>query len=155
MRRSAGDYNPSTMLNHATAPGGNETVLLVEPEPETRTLAVFMLGRLGYRVLEARNAFDAIKVYDEYGAPIDLLLTEAVMSRINGHDLADMLCRRNPELKLLFLADSDYERLARRAAARKRLRFLCRPFTMGDLAAKVREALDATGGRVLTAGARG
>lgn len=137
-----------------SAPRGTETVLLVEPEPETRTLAAFMLGKQGYRVLEAHNAMEALKIYDEYDGAIDILLAEALMSRVNGHELAGLLRKRNPALRLLFLADSDYVRLTSRVAALKGLRFLPRPFTMGILASRIREVLDAPapGLHPLTAG---
>ncbi len=124
------------------APGGAETILLVEPEPETRKLALFMLSKLGYTVIEARNAEDALKAWEEQGFGISLLVTEAPMSRINGHELAQMLTRQNPALRVLYLSDADYERLARRAAGEKGLMFLQRPFTMQSLSGKVRQALD-------------
>jgi two-component system, cell cycle sensor histidine kinase and response regulator CckA len=123
-------------------PRGTETILMVQPDPETRALAVFMLSRLGYRVLEARNAMEAVKVYAEWPEEIDLLFTETLMSRVNGHELAQMLTRDHPELRVLFLADVGYQRLTRDVAQRKGLHFLRRPFTMRLLAAKVREVLD-------------
>jgi two-component system, cell cycle sensor histidine kinase and response regulator CckA len=117
-------------------------VLLVEPDAETRALAAFMLRRLGYRVAEAHNAPEALRVYDEQDGAFQLLLAEAIMPRVNGHDLTEMLRSRCPGLRVLLVADTDYERLARRAAARKRIGFLCRPFTMATLAVRVRESLD-------------
>ena len=134
-------------------PRGNETILLVEPEPETRKLAAFMLTKQGYQVIEARNAADAVRIFDERTAPIDLLLTEALMSRVNGHDLAQMLEGRSPGLRTLFLADSDYERLSRKEAAKRGVFFLVRPFTMAILATKVRATLDAPA-RSMAAGMR-
>ncbi len=124
-------------------PRGTETVLLVEPEPGTRTLAAFMLRKQGYLVFEAHNALEALKLYDEQEGAVDLLLAEALMSRVNGHELADMLRGKDPSLRLLFLADVDYVRVAGRVAAQKGLSFVPRPFTMAVLARKIREALDA------------
>jgi DNA-binding response OmpR family regulator len=137
-------------MTQSTVPRGSESVLLVEPDAETRVLAAFMLGRLGYRVTEARNGAEAMKLHDHPDVAWDLLLTEAVMPRMNGHDLADVLRGRRPGLRVLFLADRDYERLARRAAALKGVEFLCRPFTMASLASRVRACLD--NGRTMTAG---
>jgi len=134
----------------AAIPRGTETILLVEPEPETRKLALFMLSRLGYCVLEARNAAEAADLIDRYEGAVDLLLTEAVMSRVNGHELAHRLASDRPALRILFLSDASYERLSRRVAGRKGLSFLSRPFTMRILAGKVRQALDAP--RAATAG---
>ena len=134
-------------------PRGDETILLVEPEPETRKLAAFMLTKQGYRVIEARNASDAIQMFDECGSPIHLLLAEAVMNRVNGHELARILESRLPGLRTLFLADSEYERMTRSAPARRGLFFLVRPFTMAILSTRVREALDAPA-RAMTASLR-
>jgi len=123
-------------------PHGKETVLVVEPDAETRTLAAFMLCRLGYSVLEAHNAMEALKIYDEREGAVDLLLAEALMARINGHELGRVLAVRTPQLRMLFLADSGYERIARRVAEQKHVLFLIRPFTMRTIAARVRAALD-------------
>jgi len=118
------------------------TILLVSPEAETRDVAALLLRRLGHRVLEARHAFEAQLLYDECAGAVDLLLTEALMTRTNGHALADSLRERAPALPVLFLSDASYERMTRRVAAQKRLPFLIRPFTPAQLAGKVREALD-------------
>jgi two-component system cell cycle sensor histidine kinase/response regulator CckA len=140
--------------NMKTVPRGTETVLLVEPEPETRALGAFMLRKQGYRVLEAHNAMEALKIYDEHEGGVDLLLAETLMSRVNGHELADLLRQKDPMLKVLFLADSDYVRIAGRVASQKGFSFIPRPFTMAVLAGKTREALDAPapGLRIMTAG---
>jgi two-component system, cell cycle sensor histidine kinase and response regulator CckA len=135
-------YCDMTLNANSVMPRGTETILLVEPDPETRALGVFMLSRLGYRVLEARHSADAVKLCAERTEPIDLLFTEAVMSKMNGHELAQMLTRDNPDLRVLFLSDTDYERLTRRVAHERGMHFLRRPFTMRMLAAKVREVLD-------------
>jgi len=124
-------------------PRGVETILLVEPEPETRKLAAFMLSKQGYTVVEARNALEAVQQFEEQNETVDLLLTEALMSRVNGHDLAEMLRGRSPGLRTLFLADAEYEKITRRVAALKGVSFLVRPFTMSLLSAKVRAVLDA------------
>lgn len=137
-----------------TTQRGSEAVLLVAPDAETRALVAFMLGRLGYRVTTARSGIEAVKIHDEQGAAFDLLLAEAVMPRVNGHDLAGLLRQRRPGVRVLLLADTQEERLSRRVAARTGIGFLCRPFTMASLAARVREALDARRGSALAAGNR-
>jgi two-component system cell cycle sensor histidine kinase/response regulator CckA len=135
----------SAMLAEGSMPPlrGSETILIVEPDPETRALAVFMLSKLGYRVLEARSATDAFKIFAQEQTAIDLLFVETLMSKVNGHELADTLTRGCPGLRVLFLSDAGYERLARPVALQKGLHFLRRPFTMRLLAGKVREVLDA------------
>jgi two-component system cell cycle sensor histidine kinase/response regulator CckA len=125
-------------------------VLLVEPEPETRALASFMLAKQGYRVLEARNSAEAVELHAGQGDKIDLLLTEAFMPRGNGPELAKALAAKNPDLKVLYVSDKHYSRISHRLA--RGSAFLPRPFTMSLLASKVREALDANQSKVLAAG---
>jgi two-component system, cell cycle sensor histidine kinase and response regulator CckA len=121
---------------------GNETILLVEPDLETRDAAAAMLSQWGYRVLQANSAPEACKLYAEHGSRVKLLLTEAPMPIINGHELARMFSAKDPELRVLYLSEADYASLARRAAAGRGLEFLRRPFSMRTLAEKVRRALD-------------
>ena len=101
-----------------------------------------MLSRLGYHVQEARNAMEAVKLYDERGGGVDLLMAEVRMPRVNGEELAQVLGARDDAMRVLFLGDPDIHRLARRIAAHKLAPFLPRPFTMRVLADRVREALD-------------
>jgi CheY-like chemotaxis protein len=131
------------LLESGPVQRGSETILLVEPEAETRTLAAFLLSRIGYRVLEAGSAGEACKIYANHPSSIDLLLTEAPMATINGHELARLLSAGDPRLRVLFLSDISYEKLARRAAASVGARFVHWPFTLRSLADKVRQALDA------------
>jgi two-component system cell cycle sensor histidine kinase/response regulator CckA len=130
-------------MQSSTVPRGNEAVLLVAPDPETRALMAFMLGRLGYRVTTARSGLEAVRIHDEQGAAFELLLAEAAMPRVNGHDLAGLLRERRPDVRVLLLADARHERPSRRMAASSGVEFLYRPFTMAALAAGVRETLDA------------
>jgi DNA-binding response OmpR family regulator len=141
-------------MQSPTVSRGNEAVLLVAPDAETRELVAFMLGRLGYRVTAARSGLEAVRVHDDHGATFDLLLAEAVMPRVNGHDLAGLLRERRPEIRVLLLADARHERLSRRMATSSGVGFLCRPFTMASLAARVRETLDAGRGSAMAAGNR-
>ena len=124
-------------------PRGNESILLVEPDPETRVLAMFMLGRLGYRAVEARTGAEAIRLSDQAGG-FDLVVVESAMPKMNGYDVAERLKERYSRMRFLFLSA--------RPITQKGLRFLCRPFTMGSLATGVRAALDEGGGKMMTAG---
>lgn len=141
-------------MQSVTIERGSESVLLVAPDAETRALVTFMLARLGYRVTAARSGMEAVKIHDEDGAAFDLLVAEAVMPRVNGHDLAGLMRERKPGVRVLLLADTQYERVSRRLAARTGIGFLCRPFTMASLAARVRKTLDAGRGTALAAGSR-
>ncbi|MEP6919099.1 MAG: response regulator [Acidobacteriota bacterium] len=114
-----------------------ETILLVEDEPAVRQLFAQALGRAGYRVHEARNGQEAVKVFDKHGEAIDLLLTDMRMPYMGGAELAQQLRARRQTLKLLCVSGypggGDSEMTAN---------FLAKPFSRDDLLAKVREVLD-------------
>jgi DNA-binding response OmpR family regulator len=116
-------------------PRGSETVLLVDPEPEPRKLAAFMLQKQGYAVLEARSAEEALKLSDTHSSEIDLLLTEIRIPRMSGRDLADRLISAHPALRVLYMSHANTDVGSGRA-------FLPKPFIMRELANKVRQVLD-------------
>jgi CheY-like chemotaxis protein len=113
-----------------------ETILLVEDEPAVRQLFAVALTRAGYRVYEARNGQEALKVFDQYGDAIDLLLTDMRMPFMGGGELAQHLRGRRKTLKLICI--SGYPGAADLDTAD----FLAKPFSREDLLAKVREVLD-------------
>src|SRR5580765_4921460 len=117
--------------------GRPETILLVEDEPAVRQLFAQALARAGYHVYEARNGQEAMKVYEQYGDTIDLLLTDLRMPYMGGAELAEHLRARRGTLKMICV--SGYP-----AGADNELTpdFLAKPFSRDDLLAKVREVLD-------------
>ena len=124
-----------------TVPRGSETVLLVESDPETRKLAAFMLQKRGYTVVEARSTTDALQLYESGGVHADLLLTEVLMPKMSGMNLAVRLQALEPQLRVLFMSHSA-DRIVRELDIDRERGFLRKPFTMGLLAGKVRQVLD-------------
>lgn len=120
-----------------SASQGHETILLVEDEPAVRQLFAQALIRAGYRVFEARNGQEAMKVFDQHGDTIDLLLTDLRMPYMGGTELVQHLRARRSTLKLIWVSgypsagDDDLT-----------TDFLSKPFSREDLLAKVREVLD-------------
>ena len=115
---------------------GKETILLVEDEPAVRQLFTLALVRAGYKVYEARNGQEAIKVFDQHGDSIDLLLTDVRMPFMGGLELAETLRARRVSLKLICISGypgTDSELTDD---------FLAKPFSKDDLLKKVREVLD-------------
>ena len=114
-----------------------ETILLVEDEPAVRELFSQALMRAGYRVHQARNGHEALKLFDQYGDTVDLLLTDMRMPFMGGADLARELRSRRQTLKLLCISGypggTDLEFSDD---------FLAKPFSRDELLAKVREILD-------------
>ena len=117
--------------------GGRETILLVEDEPAVRQLFAQALTRAGYHVYEARNGQEAMKVYDQYGDSIDLLLTDMRMPYMGGAELAEHLRARRGTLKMICV--SGYPSTGENELTSD---FLAKPFSRDDLLSKVREVLD-------------
>ena len=120
---------------------GTETVLLVEDDPVIRDLASEMLDSLGYRVLEAQDSRDAVRIAsgDE---PIDLLLTDVVMPGMNGHEVSLEVVALRPETKVLYMSGFDYDVMVSHGAPNAPVHFLQKPFTIQRLSQKLREALE-------------
>ena len=120
---------------------GSETILVVEDEQAVRSLVVRMLRSLGYWVLEASRADEALMVCLRHKGPVHLLLTDVVMPQKSGRDLLDHLRPLRPDIKVLFTSGYTEEALHRRVLERN-APFLQKPFTEEVLARKVRDVLD-------------
>lgn len=129
------------------APRGSETILLVDADPETRKLAAFMLGKQGYKTLEARNRAEALAVFDQRTPEVELVLVEA---RARGWELAEDIKQRQPKLRVLLMCDDTG--MIGKFLLEQGLPFLRKPFTMAELAGKVRSTLDVPLEKVMTAG---
>jgi two-component system cell cycle sensor histidine kinase/response regulator CckA len=116
---------------------GREAILLVEDEPAVRQLFAQALIRAGYRVFEARNGQEALKVFDQHGDTIDMLLTDMRMPYMGGGELAQHLRARRVTLKLLCISGYPGHEATDLGAE-----FLAKPFSRDDLLKKVREVLD-------------
>jgi CheY-like chemotaxis protein len=124
-------------------PGGQETILVVEDEPMNLEMTVAMLEHLGYTVLAAATPSEAIGLANEHAGALRLLMTDVVMPEMNGRDLAKTLCPLHPRLKLLFMSGYTANVIAHHGVLEEGVHFLQKPFSLGALAAKVREALEA------------
>jgi len=87
-----------------TAPGGSETVLIVEDEDSLRKLLQRTLQQHGYRILEAENGEDALRVSEAYVGSIDLLITDMVMPGMGGKETAERLQSLYPRMKVLYMS---------------------------------------------------
>jgi two-component system, cell cycle sensor histidine kinase and response regulator CckA len=123
--------------DESSASDMRETILLVEDEPAVRQLFMLALTRAGYRVFEARNGQEALKMFDQHGDSIDLLLTDLRMPYMGGAELAQHLRAKRKSLKLI--AISGYAGTTEQDLDAD---FLAKPFSRDDLLAKVREVLD-------------
>lgn len=121
---------------------GRELVLVVEDEPSVRQLSVDALQELGYRVLDADGATAALRLLDAH-AEIELLFTDVVMPEVNGRKLADEARRRHPDLKVLFTTGYTRNAVVHNGVLDPGVELIGKPFTLEELAAKVRGVLDA------------
>jgi two-component system, cell cycle sensor histidine kinase and response regulator CckA len=118
-----------------------ETVLVVEDEPALLDLSKSMLEKQGYRVLAAGTPGKAIRLAGEHAGEIHLLLTDVVMPEMDGRSLAREMLSLYPNLKCLFMSGYTADVIAHRGVLNDGAGFIQKPFSVKELAAKVREAL--------------
>ena len=132
---------PEPAAEEMRGPRGSETVLVVEDEEGVRNLIRAILSTFGYRVLEYSEASEALAFCEQYPGTIDLLVTDLIMPRMDGRELARRIRIIRRELPVLYVSGYAVEGFANRGANLPGSLFLEKPFTPGRLAAKVREAL--------------
>jgi two-component system, cell cycle sensor histidine kinase and response regulator CckA len=125
-------------------PAGSETLLLVEDDDGVRALTRHILRGCGYTVLEAHDGIEAIRLAGEHTGRIDLVVTDVVLPRMGGREVAERLSALRPGIKVLFLSGYTDDAVVRHGILEAQVAFLQKPFTPGSLAAKVREVLDTT-----------
>ncbi len=121
---------------------GTEVVLVVEDENSVRRLLTQVLRMRGYQVLEACDGEEALALFGEQGDAIQLVLTDVIMPKMGGPDLADRLLAIRPDLPLIFVSGYPDDRLAGAGALPPGVRFLRKPVLPEALACAVRETLD-------------
>ena len=134
--------NPRTEARDLTSFSGNETILLVDDTEVVRSLVTRTLESYGYTVLVAGSGAKAIEIAEQADAPIDLLMTDVVMPRMNGRELADRLVAMRSNLRVLFTSGYPSDTVLRHGIAEARTAFIEKPYLPDDLARKVRETLD-------------
>ena len=122
---------------------GHETVLIAEDDAMLRPLAKALLERLGYKVLEAGNAVEALAASQAHQGPIHLLVADVVMPGASGRELARQLAPARPDTKVLYVSGYTDDAIVHHGMLEPGLNFLQKPFTPATLAKRVREVLDA------------
>jgi CheY-like chemotaxis protein len=124
------------------APSANrETIVLVEDEDSLRQAAVHALNDQGYRVLDVRSGAEAIRVCQESGYDIDLLITDVVMPQMDGRELVGHITRLRPDTKILYISGYAKGAILDKGALEPNSEFLAKPFRLSELLQKVREVL--------------
>lgn len=121
---------------------GNETILLVDDEPIVRSIIMRLLNILGYRVLDAASASEALDIVDQNRGGIDLLITDVIMPEQRGTVLAEQVNKRFPQIKILFISGYSDERITNGGILKPGVNFLKKPVTLQKLGEMVRHVLD-------------
>jgi len=127
------------------APGlfrGVGTILVVEDEEDVRKAVLDVLKKQGYSVLEADNEEDALLICQQYKDTIHLMVTDVVMPRISGPELAKLLVVIHPEMKVLYMSGYTDDAIVHHGVLDKGVNYIQKPFTFDGLARKVQEVLD-------------
>jgi two-component system, cell cycle sensor histidine kinase and response regulator CckA len=132
-----------SLSSDAASSRGSETILLVEDDALVRALTRTLLREAGYHVLEAENAETALALAERHAAAIHLLLTDVVLPRVGGRQLADQLCARRPETKVLFISGYTNDAIIRHGVVDSAVELLQKPFTRVSLLRRVRGILEA------------
>jgi PAS domain S-box-containing protein len=122
---------------------GSETILIVEDDDGLRKFAQEVLQQHGYKVLDAENGEDALRIGKEHEGPIHLMITDVIMPRMGGREAADRLQPLYPQMKVIYMSGYTDNAIVEHGVLAPGLNFLQKPFTPESLARKVREALDA------------
>ncbi|MDZ7831616.1 MAG: PAS domain S-box protein [Desulfobacterales bacterium] len=123
-------------------PTGTETILIVEDEIPVLQMSRQILERLGYTVQTAGNPSAALQLFEAYNGTIHLLITDVIMPEMNGRDLASQMAMSRPGLKILYMSGYTADVIAHKGVIDEGVQFIQKPFSMQELAVKVRKAIE-------------
>jgi CheY-like chemotaxis protein len=143
IRRASARHATQTLPSaSAAAVRGSETVLVVEDNETILTLITTALGRLGYHVLSAGDGTTALERYGRSDDDIKILVTDVMMPRMTGRELAQKLNALRPTMKVLFASGYSQDVTSRHGVFEPDINFIQKPYTPHGLAARIRLLLD-------------
>ncbi|MDD2338589.1 MAG: response regulator, partial [Geobacteraceae bacterium] len=123
--------------------GGTETVLLAEDDDSVRDLMKTVLGEAGYRVLEAANGLDAVKLFQEQREAVNLVILDVIMPGMNGKAVYDEVRKIHPHMKVLFCSGYASDIIHKKGILDDGINFISKPLTPQAFLKAVRRVLDA------------
>ncbi|NOX90350.1 MAG: PAS domain S-box protein [Calditrichaeota bacterium] len=123
-------------------PKGSETILLVEDDDMVRNLVVTIMKAHGYQVLEARNGFEGLQIFENKTEHINLVITDVVMPGMNGGELYQKILKIRPDIKIIFISGYMENVIAQHGVLDEGVPLLHKPFTPAELLKKIRTVLD-------------
>ena len=140
--RVMGEVETAAAPARPKALSGTETILLVEDDDNVRGVALRILRENGYTVLETRDPGEAARLCESYAEKINLILTDTIMPGMSGYEFYDMISKRRPGAKVIFMSGYTNTELSYARPGDEKLPFIQKPFSADGLAGKVREILD-------------
>jgi CheY-like chemotaxis protein len=131
----------AAVLGSMSAPSAGRFILVVEDEEPVRLLIVNICSQAGYEVLAARDGGEALALSDSHPGMIHLLITDVVMPRMSGRDLADEMVQRRPDTKVLYCSGYAENAIVHHGVLDTGVAFLQKPFTATTLLQRVRDLL--------------
>lgn len=136
------EISDTGMDGKETSLAGSERILLVEDVEGLRQLATATASERGYQVVAASHAQEALALFEEHNGHFDLLLTDVVMPGMNGKKLSELLTKKNPGLKVLFMSGYTDDAIVHHGILNDDISFIQKPFTPTRLLRKIRSVLD-------------
>lgn len=122
--------------------GGSETILLVEDELRIRVVIRSVLRQCGYQVMDASSADEALAIFRERWEQIHLVLTDVMLAKTTAPQLIDKVHAMCPQMKVLLMSGYAGEAVVHQGFSRPDIPFIQKPFSVNDLARKVRDVLE-------------
>jgi len=122
--------------------GGNEKILVVEDDIQVQNFISESLVALGYKVDRASNGVEGLRIFNQKEQKIDLVVTDVVMPDMGGSELAQILTKKKPELKIIFTSGYTDKYVIRKGIIDQELNFLPKPYSIDVLAKKIRDVLE-------------
>ena len=122
--------------------GARRRILVIEDDPDVRSMIKIILSDHGYTTLEAASGDDAVAVFNEHRDGVCLVILDVVMPGKNGREVLDEIARTDPKVKAIFMSGYTGDIVLDKGVERESVDFLQKPISVPKLLIKVREVLD-------------